>query len=191
MVSRQNQSITIGLVRRVLIVGAPGVGKSTTARLVASRLGISYVELDALFHGPDWTARPTFRDDVAAVAVTEAWVIDGNYSEVRDILWAAADTIVWLDLPRLLTEWQVVVRTARRVLLRTPLWSGNREQWRHVGRMSHPIRWSWLIHGRYRVQYAARFADPAFAAKTRLRLQSRREIRAWTDELDTCAAPPP
>ena len=181
----------MGLVRRVLIVGAPGVGKSTTARAVATRLGISYVELDALFHGPDWTARPTFRDDVAAVIATEAWVIDGNYTDVRDMLWEAADTVVWLDLPRWLTEWQVVVRTVRRLLTRTTLWNGNREQWRSVGRPSHPIRWSWHVHGRYRIQYAARFANPAFAAKTLPRLRSRREIRAWTDQLDARAAPPP
>lgn len=177
--------------RRLLVVGASGVGKSTTARAAAAKLGLPYIELDALFHGPGWTRRPTFVDDVAAIAATQAWVIDGNYSAVRELLWAAADTVVWLDLPRLVTEWQVVSRTARRLLSRTPLWHDNRERWRDLGRASHPIRWSWGKHAQYRIHYAARFADPAFGDTLLVRLGSRREVRAWMDGLDARPAQPP
>jgi hypothetical protein len=58
------------------------------------------VELDALHHGAGWVTRPTFVDDVDAATRGSAWVVDGNYAAVRELLWSRADTVVWLDLPR-------------------------------------------------------------------------------------------
>src|SRR5262245_50276342 len=97
--------------RKVVVVGNSGSGKSTLARALASRLGVAYIELDALHHGPGWTRRPTFVADVDAATLGSEWVVDGNYAAVRELLWSRADTIVWLDLSRWLTEWRVVRRS--------------------------------------------------------------------------------
>lgn len=90
-------------VLRVSVVGNSGSGKSTLGRALAARLGVPYVELDAIFHLPAWTELPRdeFRKQVGALAAGDAWVIDGNYLAVRDLVWARADTVVWIDLLRL------------------------------------------------------------------------------------------
>src|ERR687884_2172384 len=90
--------------RRVLVQGVSGSGKSTFARALAERLGVPYVELDALHHGPNWTEAPAdelrARVREAMTAAPDGWVIDGNYEgKLGDTVIAAADTIVWIDLP--------------------------------------------------------------------------------------------
>ena len=79
---------------RVSVVGNSGSGKSTVAARLAEQLGAPYTELDAVNHQPDWTPLPVeeFRRQVAALTEGESWVVDGNYSAVRDIVWAHART---------------------------------------------------------------------------------------------------
>jgi hypothetical protein len=166
--------------QRVLVIGASGSGKSTLARSLAARLRVAVVELDAVHHGPGWAPRPTFADDVDVATRGPAWVVDGNYAAVRELLWSRADTVVWLDLPRWIVEWRVVRRSLVRWVARTDLWNGNREP-SPLGWLDpeHPVRWSWMKHGEYRVRYAERFADPAWARLVRVRLRSRAEVRAF------------
>ena len=80
-------------------------------------LGAAHVELDAIFHQPGWTP---LDDDEFRARVTEAtapgrWVVDGNYSAVRDIVWNRADTVVWFDLPYVDVMARTIRRTVRRV----------------------------------------------------------------------------
>jgi adenylate kinase family enzyme len=166
--------------RRVLVLGSSGSGKSTLARAIAARLAVPHVELDALFHGPYWQTRPSFVDDVDQATRADAWVVDGNYRSVRELLWSRADTVVWLDLPRLLVEWQVVRRSFVRWAKREELWNGNREP-SPIGWLNpeHPVRWSWSKHPEYRVVYGALFADPAYAHVRRVRLRSRAAVRSF------------
>ena len=56
---------------RVLIAGVTGSGKTTLARRVGDVWGLRHVEIDGLFHGPDWTPRPSFLDDVRAFAAED------------------------------------------------------------------------------------------------------------------------
>ncbi|MCK9875937.1 AAA family ATPase [Frankia sp. Ag45/Mut15] len=164
--------------RRVLIVGVSGSGKSTLARRLAATLSVPHIELDELRHGPGWVPRPTFVDDVDAATAAPTWVVDGNYSAVQDLIWARADTVVWLDPPRWLAQWQLLRRTAGRLLLRRRLWNGNRERWRDLPRADHPIRWSWRRHPIYRQRYGERFAAPG-PGQTYVRLRRRHEIEVW------------
>lgn len=71
--------------------------------------------------------------------------MDGGYSSIRDILYRRATHLVWLDYERPVIMARVVRRSLFRTILRTDLWAGigNREQWRHLLRPSHPIRWAW------------------------------------------------
>src|SRR5690242_1650994 len=96
--------------RRILILGSTGAGKTTLARQLAERLGLHHVELDALHWDANWTeAHPdVFAARTAqALANRAAWVVDGNYGEVRDLLWPQADTVIWLDYSLLLIVWQL------------------------------------------------------------------------------------
>lgn len=87
--------------QRISIVGTSGSGKTTLARQVSQCLAIPHIELDALHWEPNWIEVP---DDVMRSSVSQAlscrenWVVDGNYSQVRDIVWSQPKTVVWLGL---------------------------------------------------------------------------------------------
>lgn len=171
--------------RRVSVVGNSGSGKTTVAAAVAARLGVPHVELDAIMHyRPEWEDRPVeeFRALVAGVVAGEAWVVDGNYQVVSETVWAVADTVVWIDLPRRTVMRQVIGRTARRIGRRTELWGGNREDWRSALSWDPArsiIRWSWTQHSVYRKRYRAAMSDPGFGHLTFVRLRSRSAVEAW------------
>ena len=111
--------------RRVLVAGTSGSGKTAWASRIAGQLGIPHVEMDALYHGPNWTPRGSFMADVVAFAAEDEWVTEWQYSSAREILAARADLVVWLDLPIVTTMRQVTARTLRHRLRREVLWNGN------------------------------------------------------------------
>jgi len=171
-------------VRRVSVVGTSGAGKSTFAFALAGVLGVPWVELDSVYHQADWTPLPVseFRSRVLAVASGPCWVIDGSYSVVRDLVWARADTVVWLDLPRHTVMRRLVFRTLRRVAGRVELWNGNRERWRNVftwDDQESVIAWAWKTHGSRRERYALELADPAHNHLRVVRLCSPRAVRRF------------
>jgi adenylate kinase family enzyme len=81
---------------RVSIVGTSCSGKTTLARGISSVMGIPHFELDAIHWLPNWTPRPIdlFRAAVEEATTGDRWVIDGNYSKVRDIIWSRATDVV-------------------------------------------------------------------------------------------------
>lgn len=171
-------------VRRISVVGTSGSGKSTVGRQLARGLGVPFVELDSIYHQPGWVPLPAeeFRRRVAEEAAGEGWVIDGNYSKARPLVWARADTVLWLDLPRWTVMRQVTWRSLRRAAFRVELWNGNRERWANLFTWAPEdsvISWAWHRHAVYRERYAAAAADPAYAHLHFVRLRSRAEIRRF------------
>ncbi|MFD8954978.1 AAA family ATPase [Streptomyces xanthophaeus] len=167
--------------RRVLVVGISGAGKSTAARALERRLGLPFHELDALrFSGPGWAVDPDFVRETARLAGTERWVFDSlGYPEVRDLLWERADTVVWLDHPRHVVMRRVLLRSLRRSLLRERLFGGNREAWREWLRADHPAWWAWAQYGPRREEIARRARDPRFAPLRVVHLRTPRQAEAW------------
>jgi adenylate kinase family enzyme len=170
------------------VVGNSGSGKSRLAKSLAERLGAPYVELDAIFHQPGWQPLPAneFRVRVDRLTSSDRWVVDGNYSVVREAVWQRADTVVWLDLPRRTVMRQIVWRTIRRAALRLELWNGNRERWSNL--LSRDpnesiIMWAWSRHSTYRERFAAASADPRWAHLRFVRIRSRRDAGRLLAEL--------
>lgn len=166
------------------MVGNSGSGKTTVARRLARTLAVPHVELDALYHQPGWRElpEPEFRQAVATAVAGQGWVVDGNYSQVLDLVRARADTVVWLDLPRPVVMRQVVARTLARGLLRRELWNGNRESLRWaLSRDPYRsiIAWSWTRHGVYRQRYERLVGDPEWAHVDAVRLCSRAQVRSF------------
>lgn len=113
-----------------MVASASGNGKTTLARDLAARLGVRCVELDALVHGPGWTELPDdeLRRLVEPIVASDGWVIDGAYRrKLGDLVLAAADLVVWLDLPVRVWLPRLARRTLRRIVRGEKLWNGNRE----------------------------------------------------------------
>ena len=111
--------------RKVIVVGGPGSGKTSFAAALARDLGVQHVELDALWWAPEWTpvGELEFRSRVAAIVAGDGWVLDGHYLDegAVDLVWPAADTLVWLDLPRAIAVRRCLRRTTSRVVRGTEL----------------------------------------------------------------------
>jgi len=170
--------------RRVSVVGVPGSGKTTLGRRLAASLALPFIELDHIFHQPDWQdlATEEFRAAVSAAVSADGWVVDGNYSAVRDLVWERADTVVWIDLPRRSVMRRVVWRTLRRALTREELWNGNREPLSNFYRwdpMENIIRYAWVTYPKSVERYSAAMEDPLHAGLTFVRLRSRRDVEAF------------
>ena len=115
-------------VRRIAVVGCSGSGKSTLAAALAARLDLPYVATDQVFWTADW--RPTPPAEVRAwlerASAAERWVMDGNFDSDRDLAWARADAIVWIDLPLALVLGQALRRNLGWWISGARVWNGQR-----------------------------------------------------------------
>ena len=179
-------SLPTGAMQRISVVGNTGSGKTTLAEAVAARLGLPRLELDGVFHQPDWQPLETeeFRRIVSDFTAAEGWVVDGNYSAVRDIVWDRADTVIWVDPPRHRLMRRLARRTLRRMATGAELWNGNRERWRYLFRREESILlYAWTNHRRVRARYESAQSDPANAHLTFVRLRTPDETAALLHRL--------
>lgn len=169
---------------RIAIVGTTGSGKSTLGERLAARLDVPFVDLDALNWGPGWTPSPVpgFRRRAAAALSGERWVVAGNYRELRDIVWGAADTLVWLDFPLPLVLWRLLRRTLRRVVTQEELWGGNRERLRaQFASRDSLFLYALRTHYRRRREFPADLNRPEFAHLRIMRFRRPAEVDHWLD----------
>lgn len=171
--------------QRISVVGTSGSGKTTLARQISQRLAIPHVELDALHHEPNWTEAPidVFRHRVEHSLSGDRWVVDGNYSKVRDIVWSRADTVVWLNYPLPVIMGRVVRRTFRRVVTQEELWNGNRETWQMMFSRDSIILWALTTYRKKREQYPILFQQPEYAHLKVVHLHSPQATNAWLKDL--------
>lgn len=172
--------------RRVVVGGETSAGKTTFARALAARLDVPVIELDAVFWGPGWTKPDpeTFRARVAERVAGDAWVIDGNYSATRDLVWARADTFIWLDPPFRVLLWRLFKRTNRRIRSREELWNGNRERFR-TAYLSRESLYVWLVRAyrRHHRQWTSALARPEAAHLTVHRFRRAADAARWLDSV--------
>jgi adenylate kinase family enzyme len=179
---------------RISVVGTTGSGKTTLARALAAQLGFPLIEMDALNWQAGWrdlsrTDPDEFIRRVTLAIAADAWVLDGAYGLVRDLVWRRATHLIWLDYERPIIMYRVVRRSLGRALLRTELWAGNRERWLHMLRPSHPIRWAWNTWDRRRKDFEERIAGQDYAHLVVLRLRRPREAEKLLRELKQMRGP--
>ncbi|MBM3139238.1 MAG: AAA family ATPase [Candidatus Rokubacteria bacterium] len=167
------------------MIGNTGSGKSTLAAELARRLGVPFVELDALHWEPNWVEAPaeTLRARVCDATSGDGWVVAGNYlTKTQDLTWTRAETVVYLDYPLLVTLGRLVRRTLERWRRRELLWGTNRER---IHR--HLMLWNpneslialAVVQHRRRERFATQIRDPRWSHIRFVRLRSPRATAAW------------
>jgi adenylate kinase family enzyme len=172
---------------RIAVIGPSGSGKTRLASELATRLGVPHIEIDALFHGPNWQSveLDVLRERVDGATSGDSWVSDGTYHQlIGELVLERAETIAWLDLPVRLVVWRLLRRTYVRKKHDVELWHGNREgPWLEILRY---LAWPALKRG-----FGNRLKLPAlFARHPHLRvyrLRSDRAVREFVGSLPTAA----
>ncbi len=102
----------VGQMKRILIIGSSGSGKSTLARRLGATLELPVIHLDRHYWHPGWVGTPKteWQNKVKILVQREEWIIDGNYRGTLETRLAAADSIIFLDLP----PWMCALRALKR-----------------------------------------------------------------------------
>lgn len=131
---------------RIIVIGTSCSGKTQLARRLAAKLDISHVELDRLFWLPNWEQRPKdeFRTLVEKAVTADRWVVDGNFSSVRDITWSRSTHAIWLNYSFPVVFYRALYRTVSRAITKEELFSGNRESFRQSFLSRDSILW-WVL----------------------------------------------
>ena len=87
--------------KKVIIIGCPGSGKTTFAEKLRDKTGLPLYYLDAIWHKPDRThiSREDFDARLTEIFSDDRWIIDGNYSRTIDVRLKECDTVFLFDLP--------------------------------------------------------------------------------------------
>jgi len=165
--------------KKVLVIGSSGAGKSTFARRLGEATGLPVIHLDRLYWKPNWvetTDKNEWREKVEKVLAGEKWVIDGNYSGTLALRLEKCDTVIFLDIPRAVC----VYRVLKRVTLytkgsRPDMTDGcdERFDWEFIKWI-----WSYLMRSKPKVET---FLKGVQDEKTIIRLQSKKEVENFFD----------
>ena len=87
--------------KKVIVIGCPGGGKSTFSRALHDKTGLPLHHLDLMYWNADKTTveKSVFLERLAAVLEKDAWILDGNYASTMEMRMAACDTVIFLDYP--------------------------------------------------------------------------------------------
>ncbi len=176
--------------QRVAVIGSGGAGKSTLAVALGARTGLPVIHLDREFWRPGWQPTPddAWEARVAELVQGDRWIIDGNYRGTMPIRFERADTVVFLDLPRVVCLLGVIWRSIRhRRTPRPDMSEGNPEKLDPAF-----LQWIWNFPRANRPGILAQLE--ALPSTTKVaRLTIRRAIRAWLeaipDQLQAAASP--
>lgn len=165
--------------QRILVIGSGGAGKSTFARELGGILDLPVVHLDALYWSAGWQ-KPSpegWRATVSREIARPRWVMDGNFGGTFPQRLERCDTVVLLDLPRLVCLWRVIKRHARYRGATRPDMAADcpeRLEWEF-------IRWIWNYPSKSRPEKLEQMAATGPDQRVVI-LSSTREVRRFLDE---------
>lgn len=87
--------------KKVIVIGCPGSGKSWFSRALHDKTGIPLYHLDLMYWRADRTTvdKVVFRERLRSTIEKEEWIIDGNYGSTMEMRMEACDTVFFLDYP--------------------------------------------------------------------------------------------
>ena len=114
-----------------MIIGSGGAGKSTLARELGKKLNTEVLHLDNLLWEPNWKQAPRDRQKIIQenIVKNNQWIIDGNYGATMDIRLQSADTIIFIDISRVICIYRAIKRMFQyRNKVRPDMVEGNHER---------------------------------------------------------------
>jgi adenylate kinase family enzyme len=165
---------------RVVVIGAPGAGKTRFGRMLAERTGLPLVHLDQEFWQPGWVPMPhdKWRAHHENLLAAEQWILDGTYVGTLDKRIAVADTVIYLDVGRLRCIARIIKRTIGSLGRQRPdIAPGCPEK---IDLKF--IAYAWRFHNRERRIIEEQLAN---ASAIVLRLQGDVDIEKFLDELES------
>ncbi len=98
--------------KKVIVIGSGGAGKSTFSNSLGEKLGIEVIHLDRLYWRPNWVETPKdeWIETVRQHLGRDSWIIDGNYGGTREMRLQACDTVIFLDIPRRVCLYRILKR---------------------------------------------------------------------------------
>ncbi len=173
--------------KRILVIGSSGSGKSTFSRRLGELLNLEVIHLDKLFWHSDWieTPKDEWRTKVEKTLEGDSWIIDGNYSATMDLRLPACDTVIFLETPRITCVYRVLKRVAHyKKGSRPDIPAGCDEKfdWEFV-----KIVWNYPTRSKPKVEALLRQFE---SEKTIIRLKSKKEIENFFTRLKNKEALP-
>ena len=171
--------------RRIVIIGVTGSGKTTLGRNISAKLGVPAIDLDELHWLPNWQTREDqFPQLVEEATKGSSWVISGYYRRVQPIFWPRADMLIWLDysFPRIF--WQLLRRSVLRIINQQAICNGNYETWRKF--FSKDSIMVWFFQSCRRRRQAAKdiFSHPEqHPHLTLLQFRHPKETKKWLESI--------
>jgi adenylate kinase family enzyme len=172
--------------KKIVVGGSIGAGKSTLAKALSKKLHIEHTELDSFYWLPGWHIRPAeqTKELINKTTSVDRWIICGNFSAFKEFTVDRAVTIIWLDYPFVVCFWQALKRAIRNIKTQQKCCNGNQETWGRLFFSKDSIL-LWLIRTfrRRNRRYEKMMHDPLYKNKTLIRLQSHKEAEKWLESL--------
>jgi adenylate kinase family enzyme len=166
--------------KRVLVIGSSGAGKSTFSRKLGEKTNLPIIHLDRLFWSPNWieTPKDEWRAKVEKALAGDSWIIDGNYSATLAQRLERCDTVIFLDMPRAVCVYRILKRVVVNYGGVRPDMAegcGEKFDWQFV-----KLVWNYPNRSKPKVE---RILAEHERAKTIYRLKSKKEIEKFLSEL--------
>jgi adenylate kinase family enzyme len=175
---------------RIVVVGTSSTGKTTFASRLAKRLAVPLVELDELYWSRDWQpkSKAEFIELVERSIRKPKWIVDGNYSLVREHIWSKATMVIWLNYSFPLAFWRGFKRALGRCITRHTLWHGNRETFRQTFFSKQSILvWIITTHRRRRIEFATIRKSNQFPNVSWIEFRHPSQAEQWLQQVHSAA----
>lgn len=171
--------------KRIIVAGVSGSGKTYTAKSISKLLDIPHFDLDNYYWEPGWQGkdRQKFNDIVNALTQKDCWIISGNFSTTEMPIFQKCDHIIWLDYSIFRCLAQSFARSIRRIIRKEPCCNGNFESIKQLFFSRNSIIvWVLSSYNKRRDFYNMLFTRD-HREKTFLRFSSPKETNIWLKNL--------
>ncbi|MGV7117717.1 DNA topology modulation protein [Paenibacillus kyungheensis] len=167
---------------RLIVIGCSGSGKSTLSQKLHKILQLPIIHLDRYYWQANWqaTEQEAWDQKVTEFALTDRWIIDGNYSRTLDIRIERADVIVFLDMPRWLCMYRIVKRRIQYHGRTRPDLNEDCPEKLDIGF----LKWVWNYRKRNRIKTLEKLKQVKEHQKVVI-IRNKKQLEEWIEQLSS------